>query len=96
MPYHLESPLLGGDLGVGKLVIRELLIEISRPSDPPLTPPKRGIICAIIKYVDLTNFYKHGLCCAADGAFIRRCLFNGIPADLTDIIIHGLVFPQII
>ena len=64
--------------------------------DPPLTPPKRGIICAIIKYVDLTNFYKHGLCCAADGAFIRRCLFNGIPADLTDIIIHGLVFPQII
>ena len=70
MPYHLESPLLGGDLGVGKLVIREILNEISRPGDPPLTPPKRGIvesppkrgiICAIIKYVDLANFYKHGL-----------------------------------
>ena len=29
---------------MGKSVIRELLIEISRPRDPPLTPPKRGII----------------------------------------------------
>ena len=44
----LESPLLGGDLGVGKSVIREIFTEISRPSDPPLTPPKRGIICAKI------------------------------------------------
>ena len=44
MPYHLESPLLGEDLGVGKSVIREILNEISRPRDPPLTPPKRGIV----------------------------------------------------
>ena len=29
---------------MGKSVIHELLIEISRPRDPPLTPPKRGII----------------------------------------------------
>ena len=29
---------------MGKSVIRELLIEILRPRDPPLTPPKRGII----------------------------------------------------
>jgi len=50
----LESPLLGGDLGVGKSVIREIFTEISQPSDPPLTPPKRGIICSIAKYVDLT------------------------------------------
>ena len=50
----LESPLLGGDLGVGKSVIREIFTEISRPRDPPLTPPKRGIICAIVKYVDLS------------------------------------------
>ena len=48
---ELETPLLGGDLGVGKSVIREIFIEILRPRDPPLTPPKRGIICAIIKYV---------------------------------------------
>ena len=48
---ELESPLLGGDLGVGKSVIREIFTEILRPRDPPLTPPKRGIICAIIKYV---------------------------------------------
>jgi len=34
--------------------IREVFDEISRPRDPPLTPPKRGIICAIIKYVDLS------------------------------------------
>jgi len=40
----LESPLLGGDLWVGKSVIREIFTEISRPRDPPLTPPKRGII----------------------------------------------------
>ncbi|MBM2834666.1 MAG: hypothetical protein HW406_1827, partial [Candidatus Brocadiaceae bacterium] len=26
----LESPLLGGDLGVGKLVIREIFTEIPR------------------------------------------------------------------
>ena len=58
--FELESPLLGGDLGVGKSVIRELFTEISRPRNPPLTPPKRGIvesppmrgiICAIIKLV---------------------------------------------
>ena len=48
---ELESPLWGGDLGVGKSVIREIFTEILRPRDPPLTPPKRGIICAIIKYV---------------------------------------------
>ncbi|HHT9146640.1 MAG TPA: hypothetical protein ACFYD4_13365, partial [Candidatus Wunengus sp. YC61] len=41
---ELESPLLGGDLGVGKSVIREIFTEISRPRNPPLTPPKRGII----------------------------------------------------
>jgi len=35
---------LGGDLGVGKAVIREIFTEISRPRDPPLTPPKRGIV----------------------------------------------------
>jgi len=51
---ELESPLLGGDLGVGKSVIREIVTEISRPRNPPLTPPKRGIICAFIKYVDLS------------------------------------------
>ncbi len=28
---------------MGKSVIREILNEISRPDDPPLTPPKRGI-----------------------------------------------------
>ena len=59
---ELESPLLGGDfvvsaqsndLGVGKSVIREIFTEISRPRDPPLTPPKRGIIRAIIKYLVL-------------------------------------------
>jgi len=27
----LESPLLGGDLGVGKSVIREIFTEIPRP-----------------------------------------------------------------
>src|SRR3989339_1918759 len=54
---NLESPLLGGDLGVGKAVIREIFTEISRPRDPPLTPPKRGIIRTIIEYVDLV---KHG------------------------------------
>ena len=48
---ELETPLLGGDLGVGKSVIREIFTEILRPRDPPLTPPQRGIICAIIKYV---------------------------------------------
>ena len=58
---ELETPLLGGDLGVGKSIIREIFTEISRPRNPPLTPPKRGIvespppkrgiICAIIKYV---------------------------------------------
>ena len=48
---ELETPLLGGDLRVGKSVIREIFIEILRPRDPPLTPPKRGIICAITKYV---------------------------------------------
>jgi len=42
---------LGGDLGVGKPVIREIFTEIPRPRNPPLTPPKRGIICAIIKLV---------------------------------------------
>src|SRR3989339_2040252 len=42
---ELESPLLGGDLGVGKSVIREIFTEISRPRNPPLTPPQRGIIC---------------------------------------------------
>ena len=52
---ELESPLLGGDLGVGKSVIREIFTEISRPRNPPLTPPKRGIICATIKYVNLEN-----------------------------------------
>ncbi len=36
---------------MGKSVIREIFTEILRPRDPPLTPPKRGIICAIIKYV---------------------------------------------
>ena len=41
-------PLLGGDLGVGKAVIREIFTEISRPRDPPLTPPKRGIIHATL------------------------------------------------
>jgi len=46
--YKLESPLLGGDLGVGKAVIREIFTEISRPRDPPLTPPKRGIIHATL------------------------------------------------
>jgi len=49
---------LGGDLGVGKSLIREIFTEILQPRDPPLTPPKRGIvespprrgiICAIIK-----------------------------------------------
>ena len=54
----LESPLLGGDLGVGKSVIREIFTEISRPRNPPLTPPKRGIICAIIKYLVLYNKFK--------------------------------------
>ena len=39
----IESPLLGGDLGVGKAVIREMFTEISRPRNSPLTPPKRGI-----------------------------------------------------
>jgi hypothetical protein len=34
---------------VGKSVIREILNEISRPDDPPLTPPKRGIICDTLK-----------------------------------------------
>ena len=29
---------------MGKSVIRELFIEISRPRNPPLTPPKRGIV----------------------------------------------------
>src|SRR3990172_9708379 len=47
----LESPLLGGDLGVGKSVISEIFTEISRPRDPPLTPPKRGIICVNLKYL---------------------------------------------
>ena len=37
---------MGGDLGVGKSVIREILNEFSRQDDPPLTPPKRGIIRA--------------------------------------------------
>ncbi len=59
----LEIPLLGGDLGVGKSVIREIFTEISRPRNPPLTPPKRGIvesppkrgiIRTIKKYVDLS------------------------------------------
>ncbi len=40
---------------MGKSVIREIFTEISRPRDPPLTPPKRGIICVIIKYVDLSQ-----------------------------------------
>jgi len=44
----IESPLLGGDLGVGKSVIREMFTEISRPRNPPLTPPKRGIIHATL------------------------------------------------
>ena len=44
----LESPLLGGDLGVGKAVISEILNKISRPDNPPLTPPKRGIIHATL------------------------------------------------
>ena len=44
----IESPLLGGDLGVGKAVIREMFTEISRPRNPPLTPPKRGIIHATL------------------------------------------------
>ncbi len=65
--FELESPLLGGDLGVGKSVIRELFTEISRPRNPPLTPPKRGIvesppmrgiICAIIKLA----LVKTGIC----------------------------------
>ena len=34
----IESPLLGGDLGVGKAIIREMFTEISRPDNPPLTP----------------------------------------------------------
>lgn len=50
--FALESPLLGGDLGVGKSVIREIFTEISCPCDPP--PPTRGIICTIIKYADLS------------------------------------------
>ena len=29
--FELQSPLLGGDLGVGKSVIREKFTEISRP-----------------------------------------------------------------
>src|SRR3989304_9479173 len=41
--FELESPLLGGDLGVGKAVIRKKFTEIFRPRNPPLTPPKRGI-----------------------------------------------------
>src|SRR3990170_8140791 len=53
--YKLESPLWGGDLGVGKSVIREIFTEIPRPRNPPLTPPKRGIICAIIKYLVLAK-----------------------------------------
>ncbi len=44
-----KSPLLGGDLGVGKSVIREILNKISRPDNPPLTPPKRGISCDTLK-----------------------------------------------
>jgi len=51
---------------VGKSVIREIFTEISRPRDPPLTPPKRGIIRAIIKYVDLV---KHG-----QTSFVRATL----------------------
>ena len=35
---ELESPLLGGDLGVGKSVIREIFTEILRP----LSSWKRG------------------------------------------------------
>ena len=46
--FELESPLLGGDLGVGKAIIREIFTEISRPRNPPLTPPKRGIIHATL------------------------------------------------
>lgn len=34
---------------MGKSVIREIFIEISRLRDPPLTPPKRGLICVIVK-----------------------------------------------
>jgi len=49
---------------VGKSVIREIFTEISRPRNPPPTPPKRGIvesppkrgiICAIIKYLVLVK-----------------------------------------
>ena len=61
---ELEIPLLGE---VGKSVIREIFTEISRPRNPPLTPPKRGIseslpkrgiIYAIIKLV----LVKTGIC----------------------------------
>jgi len=42
LQIELESPLLGGDLGVGKSVIREILNEISRPRNPPLNPSREG------------------------------------------------------
>ena len=56
---------------MGKSVIREIFTEISRPRNPPLTPPKRGImesppkrgiICAFIKYVDLRQTRTTEVC----------------------------------
>ncbi len=52
---ELESPLLGGDLGVGKSVIREILNEISRPRNPPLNPSQEGNnLCNLHRFAIVT------------------------------------------
>mgnify|MGYP001558732442 CR=1 FL=1 len=57
----LENPLFGGDLGVGKSVIRDIFTEISRPlsswkrgKGPTPNPSQEGNNCAIVKYMDLS------------------------------------------
>ncbi len=60
----LESPLLGGDLGVGKPVIREIFTEIPRPRNPPLTPPKRGIVELLPKTCLRAPHRQGGIICA--------------------------------
>ena len=49
---------------MGKSVIREIFTEISRPRNPPLTPPKRGIMESPPKRGIMESPPKRGIICA--------------------------------
>jgi hypothetical protein len=54
-PYRVKKSPLGRGIR-GGFFGHEISVNISRITDlpTPKSPPKRGIICAIIKYVDLS------------------------------------------